>query len=417
MHIQLPYGKTKLSLDLPDSAQIIAPKDVPPAPNPIELAQHALAKPQGGKTLADFGHFKTVAIAINDKTRPVPHAELLPPLLEALHDLGAEKIVFVIANGTHPPMPPDEFPMILPPEIIAKYEIVSHDAYNPAEMVDLGKTPHGTPVLVNRQYVAADLRIVVGNIEPHQFMGFSGGVKSVAVGIASLATINHNHALMTHPESRLGQYDHNPARQDVEAIGQLIRVDFALNALLNGGKKIVNVLAGDPRAVMQAAIPQVREIFQVPVPHEFDFIISSTGGHPKDINLYQAQKALAHAALITKTGGTVLVLAACPEGTGSAKYEKWMDGMSSYEAVFERFAREGYQVGPHKAYQLARDAARVKTYLYSEMSADFVEKLLLHPVIDLDKTLGDILGSLPDTAQIGIMPAANATIPILIDRG
>lgn len=417
--MNIPYGKTSLPLTLPANrhADVIAPRDVPPADDIPATIAHAFENPAGGVALADFAGSQSVAIAINDKTRPVPHTHLLPPLLVRLHALGipAEKITFVIANGTHPPMPPEEYEWILPPDLVERYPIVSHDAYDPSQLHDLGQTPHGTPVLINRAYLQADLRIVVGNIEPHQFMGFSGGVKSVAVGLAGNQTINHNHALMSHPDSQLGHYDHNPARQDVEAIGKMIRVDFALNCLLNGKKQIVDVFAGDPVAVMQAAIPNVRATFQVAVDAPYDVVISSPGGHPKDINLYQAQKALAHAALITKEGGTVILVAACPEGTGSQKYEQWMlaPGMDSYQAVFERFEREGFKVGAHKAYQIARDAAKVRTLFVSDMDAALVRKLLLHPVASLDAALTLALQGLPAEARLAIMPAANATIPVL----
>jgi len=417
--MKIPYGKTYLDLELPSDrlVDVIAPHDTPPAKNPVEVIESALKNPVGDVRLADFKDVQSVAIAINDKTRPVPHAELLPPLLAQLHQMEIPKsaITFVIANGTHPPMPPEEYDWVLPAELVAEYPVVSHDAYDESQQQDLGKTPHGTPILINKAYMQADLRIVVGNIEPHQFMGFSGGVKSVAVGLASHKTINHNHALMTHPDSRLGHYDHNPARQDVEAIGNRIRVDFALNVLLNGQKKIVDVVAGDPVAVMQKAIPKVRDIFQVPVKAPYDVVISSAGGHPKDINIYQAQKALAHARLITKDGGTIILVTACPEGTGSEKYENWMldPSMTSYHAVFERFEREGFKVGAHKAYQIARDAAQVRVLMLSEMDAELVQKLLLEPVASLNAALKIALTDVLADVRIAVMPAANATIPLL----
>ena len=230
-------------------------------------------------------------------------------------------------------------------------------------------------------YHEADLRIVVGDIEPHQFMGFSGGVKSAAIGLAGKATINANHAMMSDPKAQIGRYDDNPCRQDVEEIGRMMGVHYALNAVLNEDRQIVRALAGDPVAVMQAGIPLVREVFQVAVAEPFDLMIVSPGGHPKDINLYQAQKALGHAALVTRPGGTVILAAACPEGTGSRSYETWMadPGMTSHEAVLARYHREGYHIGPHKAFQISRDASRVRLLFVSDMAPDFARHLLLNP--------------------------------------
>jgi nickel-dependent lactate racemase len=164
---------------------------------------------------------------------------------------------------------------------------------------------------------------------------------------------------------------------------------------------------------MRYGIPRVRELYQVSVPEPFDLVIASPGGHPKDINLYQAQKGLAHATLVTKEGGTIILAAACPEGTGSDKYEAWMEGLTSFKAVFERFQREGFRIGPHKAFQIARDAARARVLLVSEMEAGFVRNLLLTPMAGLDQALSLALADLPPEARIGVMPLANATIPVL----
>jgi nickel-dependent lactate racemase len=264
---------------------------------------------------------------------------------------------------------------------------------------------------VNRHFVEADLRIVVGNIEPHQFQGFSGGVKSAAIGLTGRDTVNHNHAMMTDPRAQLGCYADNPARQDVEEIGRLIGVHLALNAILNGRKEIVRVIAGKPRAVMEAGIPLSREVCQVAVAAPFDLVIASPGGHPKDLNLYQSQKALAHASLVTCDEGTVIVAAACPERTGSKSYEAWMKGVRSYEEVFARFEREGFHVGPHKAYQIARDAARVRVFLVSDMAPDFVRTLLLTPAPSIDEALAMALSDCSSDVRVGIMPLASSTMP------
>jgi nickel-dependent lactate racemase len=260
------------------------------------------------------------------------------------------------------------------------------------------------------------LRIVVGNIEPHQFQGFSGGVKGAAIGLAGSDTITRNHALMSEPLARLGRYADNPARQDVEEIGRLIGVHLALNAVLNGEKEIVRVVAGEPLAVMRAAVPVCREVCQVAVAAPFDLVIASPGGHPKDINLYQSQKALSHAALVARDGGTVIVAAACPEGSGSSTYEDWMEGVQSHEEVMARFASERFRLGPHKAFLISRDAGRLRVFLVSEMAPDIVRRFLLTPAGNIDKALAATLPTLPH-ARVGIMPWASSTIPYLSPGG
>jgi len=421
MRIELPYGESCLQAVLPESCAVefIVPKAQPTSEDPDALVRDAVYNPLGDVKPPRAG--QTVAIAVNDKTRPVPHEHLLPPVLQGMRHAGVrdEDVLFIIATGTHPRMTPDEYESILPADILETYRILCHDAHDEANLTFLGQTARGTPVHINSDYLAADYRIVIGNIEPHQFQGFSGGVKSAAIGLAGLQTINHNHAMMRAENARLGEFEANPARQDVEEIGAMIGIDFAVNALLNSEKQIIRAFAGDPFAVMRAGIPEARALYQVPVNAPFDLMIASPGGHPKDINIYQAQKGMAHAAAITNVGGVMILCAACPEGSGSIDYESWMMNppMRSHEAVFERFEREGFRVGRHKAFQVSRDAARIHTMLVSEQSDDFVRKLLLHPQPDLQTAIDRALETLPREARIGLMPAANATMPVLQTGG
>lgn len=433
---RLPFGKRTLEFTLPERAgwtvQVLAPRETPAAADPLAAVEQALdlsplPKPdvaaccvpeQAPASGAFEGRIvQSSVIAVNDKTRPVPHHLLLPPLLRRLEAAGLapSQITLLIATGTHAPMPADEFSQVIPAEILARYPIFSHDCDDAASLVYLGDTARGTPVWVNRRWHAADQRIVAGNIEPHQFMGFSGGVKSAAVGLTGKVTINTNHAMMTALGAQINHYEDNPCRQDVEEIGRMIGVHYALNAILNDHKQIAHVLAGPPVEVMRQGIPLLRAIYQVTVPVPFDLTIVSPGGHPKDINLYQAQKALAHAAMVTRSGGTIILAAACPEGTGSKGYEAFMadPAMTSHQAVLERYAREGYRIGPHKAWQIARDAVQLRVLFLSEMTPDFARHLLLPPVTSLEEALSLALSDLPSEARIGIMPLANATIPVM----
>jgi lactate racemase len=412
----IPYGRTKLTVRLNGAfqAELLAPARVEPVPDAAQAVREALNRPLGHVRLADFAQARSVAIAINDKTRPVPHAVLLPPLLHALEAAGIapNAITLIVATGLHAPMQPAEFAQILPADTLARYRVISHDAAATDNLVSLGKTRRGTPVQVNRLFAQADLRVVVGNLEPHQFMGFSGGVKTAVIGLGGRDTINQNHALMLDPHSDLARYDDNPARQDVEEAGRMIGIHFALNDVINESKQIVRVLAGEPQAVMREGIPAVRQLYQVRPAAPFDLMIASPGGHPKDINLYQAQKALGHAARVSRPGGTVILVAACPEGTGSRSYEEWVAGMASHEAVLDRFKHEGFRIGPHKAFQIARDAAPRRLLMVTEMPPDLCKKLLLTRCASLDAALAIALKDLPPTARIGIMPCANATIPV-----
>ena len=417
MQIEIPYGLATLKAELSDaySPEFVMPKALPAAEDPAALVRNAVYNPLGEVVPPRAG--QKVAIAINDKTRPVPHEHLLPPVLQGMRQAGVrdEDVLFIIATGTHPSMPPSEYGAILPPDIINRYRIICHDANDDANLTALGETARATPVQINRDYMAADYRIVIGNIEPHQFQGYSGGVKSAAIGLAGLRTINHNHAMMRDAGAIWGSYEGNPARQDVEEIGRMIGIDFAVNAVLNREKQIIKAYAGDAFAVMRAGIPEVRSLYEVPVAAPFDLMIASPGGHPKDINIYQSQKGMAHAAAVTRSGGRMILCAACPEGSGNQDYESFMlnPRIRSHEDVFAQFAREGFRVGRHKAFQVSRDASRIQTMLVSELEDDFVRGLLLEPQGDLQGAIDGALADLPGDARIGVMPVANATMPVL----
>ena len=415
---RLPYGHEFLECDLGPAiaaghtVELIEPASAPPVPDPaaaLAAGRDAAAVPayRGGGC----------ARAIYDHTRPVPHAWMLPALLQRLARAGvpAADVLFVIATGTHPAMAESQFGQVVPPDILGRYRVISHDAHDEAGLAFLGETSRGTPVWTNRAYLERELRVVVGAIEPHQFVGFSGGVKSAAIGLGGYATVGRNHSMMSQRLAELGRYDDNPCRQDIEEIGARIGVHLALNVILGDGKRILRALAGPPLDVMREGIPLVRHLNQVEVAAPFDLMIASPGGHPKDVNVYQAQKALAHAALVTRPGGTVLLAAACPEGTGSDAYETWIrdPAMTSHAAVLERFAREGYRIGPHKAFQIARDASRVTVRLHSTMAPAFVAQLLLEPEADFQAAVARTAGDLPPHSRIGVMPRANVTIPIL----
>lgn len=392
---------------------IILPQEKQGSQNPINDIKHALHSSLGF-SWENLKAIRSVAIGINDKTRPVPHDLLLPPLLELLKEKGIApgNIHLIIASGTHQPMKSDEYVNILPQDIIANYSISVHDCDNsPLEL--LGNTSRGTPVLVNRDFYTADFKITVGNIEPHHFMGYSGGVKTASIGLTGRQTINKNHSLITHPCAITGHFDDNPMRQDVEEIGKIIGVDYVVNAILNSKKEIIRVITGNPGAVMVSGIQFSRKINQVKVKERYALVIVAPGGYPKDINFYQSQKALTHAGLITKIGGDILLIAECIEGVGSADYENFMQSVTSHADVMATFTKNKFAVGPHKAYLVSRDGLTKNIHLYSCMPETKVRQLLLDPVQDLQTFIEHFLSNIPQNSRIAILPNGSTTIPLI----
>jgi nickel-dependent lactate racemase len=416
---KLAYGADYLDLKLDSSlaVDVINPLEIPSAGDPIEVVRESLDFPIDGLDLSGFSDAKTVAITINDKTRPVPHKFMLPPLLDKLIGLGfaSHNIQLIIATGTHKPMPVEEYEKILPRDIFENFPVVSHDCDNLDNLVFLGETSRKTPVFINRQFIEADLRVALGNIEPHHFMGFSGGAKSMSIGLAGRETINKNHAMLIDPRTTIGEYEDNPMRQDVEEIGQIAGLHYAVNVILNSQKDIVKSFAGAPLDVMKAGIQEVRRTGQVSIQSPYDVVIASVGGAPKDINLYQSQKAITHAAMCVRDGGAVILAAKCPEGSGSMAFEEFMHGITSLEDVFQKFNREGFKVGPHKAFQIARLASRVKIILVSDLRDDLVRKWFITPAQTLEQAFMMAKQSITPLDRIAVMPRATNTIPHVIN--
>jgi len=412
---QIPYGRGVLEFALPIPADTMTPLNIEPYNDPLSAVVTAIEHPIDGVRIEDFLWAKSVALVINDKTRPAPNHLFLPPLIAKLESVGIspENICLWIATGTHTPVTREEHNQIVPKEVLDKVRVRSHDCDDLDNLEYLGKTYRGTPVWINKSFLMADIRIVTGEIEPHHFMGFSGGVKSACIGLAGRQTINHNHAMLTDPLASLGEYDRNPMRQDVEEMGDMVHVHFALNAILTAEKKMMNVLFGSPKAVMKAGTQISRNVSQIQIEELYDLVIASPGGHPKDINLYQSQKAISHAAQFCRKGGAIIVAAACPEGSGSQDFENFMAGVTSFDQVFEKFSEQGFQIGPHKAFQLARQAEEYRIYFVSLMPHQTLNQFLLLPVDSIEDGLQKALLHFPKVPRVAILPFATNSIPYI----
>jgi nickel-dependent lactate racemase len=416
---QLKFGDTYQNVAIDENSYQI---DVvsPPLTEPSQITPEEIIKEQFRHPInsIDFPSAENnpnlkIAIAINDKTRPVPHEILLPSLINFLNEKGvcSNQIKFYIATGTHEPMPQAEFSKVVPARIADQFEIVSHDCDKQDNLTFLGHTSRQTPVWVNSEYYAAQVKIVVGCIEPHHFMGFSGGNKSASIGLTGRETINTNHAMITSPYAVIGCYEQNPMRQDIEEIGDMIGVTYALNVILNTNREIVHALFGSPREVMLEGVKRCRLINQTEVSIEYDLVIASAGGYPKDINFYQSQKAMTHAAQIVKTGGTVILCAECREGSGSAAFEELMDGTSDYQDGMAKFLAKPFKIGPHKAYQIATLLKKMDFYMITSLSPALAGRLHLTCSENIQPVFNQISSHLAPGAKIAILPNAINTIP------
>lgn len=410
--LAIPYGRTQLSFRLPERASvtILKPASVPAAPDQAAEVARALDDALLEHPLPSGN----AVVVVSDNTRPVPNSTILPLLLSRMEAAGIspERTTLLIATGLHRPTRESEIPGLLGREVSRRYRVVSHDARRRETLVHLGTTSRGTPIWINRLYVESDVRVLTGMIEPHQFVGFTGGAKSVSIGLAGEETIEGNHALLRDPRSRMGVYDGNPARAEMEEILDRIGADLAANVILNNERQIVAALAGLPRDVQRAGVDLSARICQVAAPRLFDLVIASPGGHPKDLEVYQAQKAVAHAAIAVREGGTIILAAECPEGAGDVRFEETMAAASSPEEVIQRFSREGFRMGAHKAFLLARSMVRARVILVSDrLPRELGRRLLFEQHSDMASALASAFERHGTSLSVAVMPKASSTVP------
>jgi nickel-dependent lactate racemase len=414
--ITFEYSAPNTSVFLPNETEFRS--------NPADLIKNALLSPLGTDYFDQNAQLsgKKIAIAINDQTRPLPHAQILPALLDFLNEKGAENefITFYIATGTHRKLTEEEISRVLPGNLAKKYRVHCHQCDDRENLSYLGTTQQGTPVHVNRDYYQSDVKIVVGSIEPHHFMGFSGGMKTAAIGLTGRETIQRNHSMLPDPNARMGLYSDNPMRMDVEEIGRMIGVQLALNVILDDNKRIIHAFWGDPQSVMQAGIPLSLQACQLGIPQDachFDLVIASAGGFPKDINLYQSQKALTNSCLFSKNGGVIILAAGCRDGAGNDKFVQYMQGKTSWQQVLDDFPARPFEIGPHKAYQLAQQVKDHTIILISQMAPEEVRKYMLLPASDMEAALQLAAEFLPQHYRTAILPYATHSMPILPREG
>ena len=307
MDIELKYGDGKARIPIPEKADvsILQPLRLPVLESLEDSLKAALNSPLGCDALVKLLERRTpatVAIAIPDETRPTPSKALLVPLLELIRShqktRPAPAVTILIGGGLHPPADQAAIHRLLPPDIVAGCRVVAHDART-ARMMDYGVTSRGTPVRINADFGLADFKIVVGQVDPHQFVGFTGGSKAAVIGCASAETIEKNHSLMSAADARVGRLRGNPVREDLNEAGEMVGIDFAVNLVLDADKKAVHLAAGKPMAVLESCAATCAEVYGVGIAEKFDIVVASCGGYPKDICLYQAQKGLnlaSHAA-------------------------------------------------------------------------------------------------------------------------
>jgi nickel-dependent lactate racemase len=328
MDVQLSYGRHALDIRLPEAARVtvIRKPAMPVLPAPADAVAAALVTPVAAQPLSLEARGKRSAcILICDITRPVPNGLLLPPIIRTLLDAGIprENIVVLVATGLHRPNLGAELEELVGDRwVLDTVRVENHDAKCDADHVDLGSTPGGTPVKLDRRFVEADVKIATGLVEPHFMAGYSGGRKVIAPGVAHRDTITtfHSHRFMADPNAENCVLDGNPLHREQLAIVRMLGRVLAVNTVIDEHRRLSFVNYGEIVASHLGAVAFIQDFARVPVPRRFKTVVTSAAGYPLDKTYYQTVKGMVAPLDILAPGGNLVIASECSEGMGSHEY-------------------------------------------------------------------------------------------------
>jgi len=436
MKYRVPYSKSTLEFDLlPDMrGTLVVSKPAEPLSDVEGAIAEALAHPVGSPPLREIARpGDTACIAFTDITRASPDHLLVPALLRELEAAGVrdENITLLCGIGMHRPSTPEEKVIKLGQAVVDRYRVIDNEPQNPDALVDLGVTPSGTPVSAHRAAVEADLLIATGIVEPHQYAGYSGGRKTVAVGAAGEPLIAHTHgpAFIDDPRTRLGRIEGNPFHEAITEAARRADLRFILNVVLDDEKRVVCVKAGEMVETHAQLVDFARSIYEVDIPHQYDVAIGGAG-FPKDANLYQASRAASYLFFaptpVVKPGGFLIIPARCEEGAGDGVGEqRFLNAMRDapdIQSILDDAREHGYPPGQQRAFVMAKVLEEARVVIVGSETPDVVRDCKMTPVETMEEALALAARELGDEADkqhplnVLVAPHALLTLPVVQGR-
>jgi nickel-dependent lactate racemase len=427
---RIPYGQTILEFSLPAMmrADIVASRPFEPVQDVPGAILEALGAPIGSAPLCEIAApGNRVCIVFTDITRSSPDHLLVPALLRELEKAGVrdEDITLLCGIGMHRASTQAEKIVKLGADVVGRYRVIDNEPQNPLVLVDLGVTTGGVPVQVHRAAVEADLLIATGIVEPHQYAGYSGGRKTLAVGAAGEALIAHTHgpAFVDHPGTRLGRIDGNPFHEATTEAARRAGLRFILNVVLDDEKRILRVTAGEPELAFQDLVAFAKSVYEVPIPQQYDIAIAGVG-FPKDSNLYQASRAPSYLYFaptpVVRPGGFLIVPARCEEGAGSGigeqRFLAAMRDAPDVKFILDDARRNGYPPGQQRAFVMAKVLEQALVVIVGSECPDVVTACKMTPVATMEQALDLASRELGPACDVLIVPHAMLTLPVVATR-
>jgi len=419
----IPCGKKNISLEIPDGVPVqwVESHQMTPVPKVERAVEDALQHPIKSPRLRDsVKSGQKVALIVTDITRKLPEEIIVPLLIKELEagGIGKRDVTAVVATGTHRPNTPEELREKFG-EVVDKITFINHDPWNPKELVRLGTSEGGIPLLFNRRVAEADIRISTGVIETHLFAGYSGGVKSMAVGVAGEETIAATHNYQMLQKTRLGIIEGNEFRRFLTEATQAIGLHFIVNVVQTGNKEMIKVVAGDPIEAFHEGVKTARNLYEVEIDQPGEIVVSGAS-YPKSRDLYQATRAanvvfFAPQPVVVK-GGVILIPAPCEDGCGHPGYCNIMKRAEDIDDVIAISREEGFAPGEQKALILAQILKQARIVMTDcGLQEETLKELYLESAPTLQEALDRELRKNPK-ARVVLIPDGLLTLPIIKER-
>jgi nickel-dependent lactate racemase len=405
--IELKYGRTVIPFEYDaERVEVLAGNEHPRALSDVEL-NDKLDSPIGSRTLEEIIQpGETVLFAVPDATRRAACGQVINLIVRRLIANGTSphEMSVIFATGIHRPVTEAEKHEILTPFIAQRIKTIDHNPRDLARLVRMGTTAGGITVELDRAVTEFDHIILIGGVTFHYFAGFTGGRKLICPGLASSRTISATHKLAFDCDLAkrregvgTGLLDGNAVHEAFVEAASFIKPAFAINTIVDDNGDAVDIFCGDWIESHRAACEAYALRNTIDITGKRDFVIASCGGHPHDVNLIQAHKTLEAASRACLDGGTIVLLAECPEGTGREDFIRWFDAANSAELA--RVLCEGYQVNGQTAWSLLRKTERFDVRILTAMSEEMTGKMRMKGISTLDEIVSGTGYVLPNGAR------------------
>jgi len=423
---RVPYDKTHINFGLLPGMRgsVATSRSADPIQDLSAAVERALTHPIGSSPLQDLARAgDAVCIVFTDSTRACPDSVLVPPILRHLERAGVsdENITLLCGIGMHRPSTREERVAKLDAAIVDRYRIIDNEPRNPGALVDLGVV-NDIPLSVHRAAYDADLLIATGIVEPHQYAGYSGGCKTVAVGAAGepLITYSHGPQFIDDPRTRLGVTEGNPFYEAISEAGIRAGLRFILNVVMDERKRVVHVEGGEPVATHGMLVERARSLYQVPIPRQVDVAIGGVG-YPKDTNLYQASRAASYLYFaptpVVHSGGYLIIPARCEEGAGEGvgeqRFLSAMRDAPDVQTILDDARRNGYPAGQQRAFVMAKVLEQVKVIVVGSEHPEVVTDCKMSPAATMEEALAVVAEDLGPEQDVLVVPHALLTLPVI----